>query len=136
MNFLDITEKLRELAEQYWQIDGIAVVGSYANATYRPDSDVDICVFTSDPRYFLDHLEWLNNFGEVARFSKERWGVVETLRVFYQDGWELEFNFSALSWADIPVDQGTLRVAAGGLMIVYDPTNQLRALKNHLSPPS
>ncbi|SDH44651.1 hypothetical protein SAMN04488136_11660 [Vibrio xiamenensis] len=82
---------------------------------------------------FIENTEWAKNFGEIVHLAQEKWGVVDTVRVFYRDGWELEFNFSSLSWAYIPVDTGTLKVVSEGFKILYDPTNCLNTLKNHVS---
>lgn len=133
MNFSEITKQLNTWGAEHSQIDGVAFVRSYANGQYKVDSDVDICIFTSVQMHFIENTEWAKNFGDVVHLSQEKWGVVDTVRVFYRDGWELEFNFSSLSWACIPIDSGTLKVVSEGFKILYDPTNCLNTLKNHVS---
>ncbi len=58
----------------------------------------------------------------------EDWGIVTSIRVFYTDGKEVEFGVAPLKWADLPVDTGTQRVVADGMMILDDKRGMLKGL--------
>lgn len=108
---------------------GVALVGSYARDAATQESDVDIMVLTTNVKDYFRNKNWASQFGLVKKTEVERWGKVETLRAFYEDGRELEFNFSAPDWAGIPVDPGTHRVVSDGMLILLDSQGILKALQ-------
>jgi hypothetical protein len=71
--------------------------------------------------------------GDVDEFKAEDWGKVTTLRAFYQGGLEVEYNFSAPDWADVPVDAGTRRVVSDGMRILFDLQGILKRLQEAVS---
>jgi hypothetical protein len=72
---------------------------------------------------------WLNTFGQVASITDEDWGMVQSRRTFYSDGFEIEFSITTPQWASIdPLDEGTRRVIADGAQIIYDPDSIAAAL--------
>jgi hypothetical protein len=111
---------------------GLAIVGSYARGEQNSASDVDVCLFVESPKRFFDDQEWVDNFGRLDTKKVENWGVVQTLRVFYRDGFEVEFNYCDLNWAKIPVDPNTYKVVADGMDILFDPTGALKTLQDHV----
>lgn len=111
-------------------IEGVALVGSYARGTATENSDVDLIILTSEPVRYLESQDWLHLFGEIERSKNETWGDVKTIRATYKTGLEVEYNFSAPSWAAVPVDAGTLQVLNDGMKILYDPTGILDVLRN------
>ena len=111
-------------------IEGIALVGSYARGTATENSDVDLIILTSKRARYLENHDWLSLFGEIERSSNETWGDVKTIRATYKTGLEIEYNFSTPSWAAVPIDAGTRRVLNDGMKILYDPTGILDALRN------
>ena len=113
-------------------VDGIAIVGSYARGAQKPDSDIDAVIFCREPEKYIYDQSWVKQFGDASEVSSETWGVVQTIRVFFNAGLEIEFNFSTIAWADIPVDPGTNRVVSGGIEILHDPTGQLGRLKREV----
>jgi predicted nucleotidyltransferase len=113
-------------------IEGVALVGSYARGTATEDSDVDLMILTSAPTRYLRNQDWLRLFGELEQATTETWGCVETVRAIYETGLEIEYNFSAPSWAGVPVDSGTLRVVNDGLKILFDPKGKFDALQKAL----
>ncbi|MEM9490354.1 MAG: hypothetical protein AAGC55_14505, partial [Myxococcota bacterium] len=62
-------------------------------------------------------------YGTVVTIHRERWGVVESLRVEYVDGIEFEFTIGAQNWANMPLDSGTLAVLSKGARVLYDTPN-------------
>ncbi|MBK7890150.1 MAG: HIT domain-containing protein [Bdellovibrionales bacterium] len=128
-DFKDLIAKVTRWAEDQSGILGAMLVGSYAHGTARPDSDVDLMLFTSDPSIWLKTTDWLSQFGQVEKVEREQWGSVTSLRVYYRDSFEVEFNFASLLWASIdPVDAETLRVVSDGVRVLYDPHGALKRL--------
>lgn len=119
---------LTRWAELDSRLLAVALVGSHARGTARPDSDVDVLLLTASPDAFFADTSWLTHFGAVARSSEERWGRVRTLRVWLGDGTELELNFATPDWAAPPLDPGTRRVLAGGFRLVFDRDHCFSAL--------
>ena len=117
-------------------IEGVALVGSYARDAATEESDFDLIILTTKVAKYFQNQSWLSQFGDVEDSKVEDWGRVTSLRAFYENGLEVEFNFSTPDWADIPMDAGTYRVVTGGMIIVYDPQCVLRALQQGISPPA
>jgi len=113
-------------------IEGVALVGSYARGTATEDSDVDLMILTTDSTRYLKNHDWLSLFGEVKESRNETWGCVETVRATYRTSFEIEYNFSAPSWAGIPIDSGTRRVVTDGIKILFDPKRKFDALQKAL----
>src|SRR5688572_8123937 len=112
-------------AQQRPGITAVALVGSFARGTARPDSDVDLVVIADDPTSYLADTEWARAFGSVERMKREDWGAVQSLRVFYASGLEVEFGLASLQWASTrPVDEESARVMRDGAVILVD--KQLR----------
>lgn len=110
-------------------IAGVLLVGSFARGTAHAESDVDLVIMGANPDDYLTDIAWLHLFGEVTRLEHEDWGLVQSLRVFYQDGLEVEFGLTAPIWAEIdPLDEGTRRVVADGAWILVDKDSRLAAL--------
>lgn len=63
----------------------------------------------------------------------EDWVKAKSVRVFFENGDEVEFSFSGKSWADInPIDEGTRRVMVDGHKIIYDPNSLVLKLSDKL----
>jgi predicted nucleotidyltransferase len=106
-------------------IEGVGLVGSHARGTATEESDVDLLILTRKrERYFLDQT-WVSLFGEIERSQVEDWGKVESLRIHYRNGLEVECGFATPEWARSPIDEGTLRVVSAGMKILYDPNGLL-----------
>jgi hypothetical protein len=112
----------------------VAVIGSHARGTARPDSDLDIVLLTTDPARYLSAVEWAGRFGPIRSTRREDWGAIQSLRVFYEGGREVEFGVGSPAWAGVePVDPGTRRAAAGGLPILFERDGVLTALLDALA---
>jgi ribosomal protein S18 acetylase RimI-like enzyme len=122
-------EKVRQWACTEDKILALALVGSHARQQARPDSDIDFVIISDNIALLEKNVLWLNRFGTVKRQAKEKWGNVTTIRVFYTDGQEIEFGLTSKSWAAIPVNAGTIRVVADGIVILKDPDKILDKLK-------
>ena len=99
----------------------LVLVGSHARGEAGPDSDLDLVVLTTRPRERVERPDWVGRFGGVARVLGEDWGRVQSLRVFYESGLEVEFGVALPDWATEP-DKGTRAVVRKGLRVLWDPT--------------
>jgi predicted nucleotidyltransferase len=126
----DFVGEVTQWAEERPDIVGLAMVGSHARDAGRPDSDVDLVVLCADPSSLVHRDDWTARFGEVRDVGMEDYGAVRSLRVFYQDGLEVEFGITDSTWARVPLDAGTRKVISDGIRILYDPRGLLREAKN------
>ena len=109
-------------------VHAVALVGSHARGSARPDSDIDVVVVVQDPKTYLNDTSWTSMFGNVARAVVENWGNVTSLRVFYSDGPEVEFGFTTDAWCHLPPDPGTRAVVQAGCVVLFDRAQMLSAL--------
>lgn len=116
---------------RYPEIAAIALFGSHARGTARPDSDIDILILTADIERFFTDDDYISNIGRFRYARRENWcGLLETIRAFYrQENGNLEFNLALPSWADLPVNNDARRIAKDGMKILYDPQGILEKLQ-------
>jgi hypothetical protein len=126
-------EMFRRWASEQPDVKAVALVGSHARDAGTEDSDVDLLILTTDVANHFKDQSWLALFGEVARSCEEDWGKVTSLRTFYRDGLEVEYGFSTLEWANFPIDAGSFRVVADGMIGLYDPLSILRSVQQAVS---
>lgn len=101
-------------------IQAVALVGSYARDAAREDSDIDLVLLVDDPAQYLRNTAWTGQFGAVERQQVEDYGKVTSLRVFYQDGPEVEFGLTTPDWAALPLDEGPRQVISDGMVALYE----------------
>ena len=108
---------------------GVALVGSWAHGTARPDSDVDVVVVSSDPERRAAAGDWPTDLRAAPVLRRRRWGVLIETRLGLPDGLQVEVGVVPESWTRTdPPDPGTARVVSDGMRIVYDPSGRLAAL--------
>lgn len=128
MNVPALLEAVISWAERTRSVDAVALVGSYARGTARVDSDVDLVILSDSPEHLFDG-EWLAEFGVTESWLREDYGMVQSIRVVYVYGLEVEFGISRPSWANVPLDPGTRSVVASGCRILYDPKGMLQEVE-------
>jgi len=101
-------------------VQAIALVGSYARGAARDDSDIDLVVLTDQPRKYLDDLIWVERFGVIKKHQTEDYGKLISLRVWYQNGVEVEYGITTPDWAASPLDAGTRRVIQDGMSVLFE----------------
>jgi len=112
-------------------VHGVALVGSWARATARPDSDVDVVVLTTGPQAYAITSDWIAGAcGEDAPVLRTAaWGPLVERRLLLSSGLEVEFGFVRPAWAAVlPADPGTARVVRGGCRPLHDPHGLLARL--------
>ncbi|MGD8553820.1 MAG: nucleotidyltransferase domain-containing protein [Anaerolineales bacterium] len=101
-------------------LEAIALVGSRARGEAGADSDVDLILIHSNPEALLENTDWVAAFGVPSSVEKEDWGKVTSLRVFYQEGLEVEYGVADPDWASNPMDAGDSSVIRSGLIVLYE----------------
>jgi len=101
------------------------LVGSHARGQARPDSDIDLVFICDDSAKFLESDEWINQFGSYKSINREDWGNVQTRRVFFDSGLEVEFNFTDKEWTKLLLDTGTKAVLENGYQVLVGKLNLL-----------
>lgn len=101
-------------------VQGIALVGSYARGAPRDDSDIDLVILTEQPKTYLDDIKWAERFGGVEKHQTEDYGKLTSARVWYQNGVEVEYGFTTPDWAAIPLDAGTREVILAGIIVLFE----------------
>jgi predicted nucleotidyltransferase len=120
-------EHIRDFLDAFiaWASDqpdmqGIALVGSYARGEARDDSDIDLVILTDQPRKYLVHIQWAERFGTIEKHQSEDYGKLSSLRVWYRDGVEMEYGITTPDWAAFPLDAGTREVIRGGMIVLFE----------------
>ena len=101
-------------------MQAVALVGSYARGEARDDSDIDLVILTERPEKYLENTKWTEKFGAVERQQIENYGKLTSLRVWYQNGFEVEYGITTPDWAATPLDAGTQEVMRGGMTALFE----------------
>jgi predicted nucleotidyltransferase len=114
---------------------GVALVGSYASGKAHEGSDVDFVVVVENVGAYLSDDRWLGSFGDVESVENEDYGLVQSRRVRYGGGLEVEWGLADRRWLSTePLDTGTAKVVAAGMRIVYDPHGRIANLARACEP--
>jgi hypothetical protein len=113
-----------------WAVDqasivSLALVGSRARGNARADSDVDFVIQCTRPARYVEEQTWISEFGVAQSVSIEDWGIVQSLRVFYEDGPEVEYGITSPEWVTFPLDEGTITVLRDGVVVLLDRDGRL-----------
>jgi predicted nucleotidyltransferase len=101
-------------------IHAVTLIGSGAGKTATEVSDVDLIVVVSFPNNYLKYRQWTSLFGNVVRDKTEVYGKCTSLRVWYDEGMEVEYGFVDESWAALPVDAGTRKIVSDGMKVMFE----------------
>jgi len=123
MTIWSFLDKVKRYAEENDMINAVVLVGSYARGEEREDSDVDLTIISTTPKLLIEDAEFVNDFGKVTKVQKENYGMVTSIRAWYEDGMEVEFGVTSPLWISKPLDEGTLKVLKDGYRVVLDKRN-------------
>ena len=118
-----IIQKLKIFSEKTRHVKSILIVGSYARVTNRNDSDLDVIIITSEKDEMVANQQFVEFFGEVKKKQTEYYGACTSIRVWYEEGQEVEFGLVTPSWMDRPFDEGTKKVLSDGYKVIDDKEN-------------
>lgn len=120
-------EHIREFVDAFvaWasaqaDVQAIALVGSYARAAARDDSDIDLVILTDQPEKYLEDVVWAEQFGEIENSQSEDYGKLISLRVWYRGSYEVEYGITTPDWVALPLDTGTARVINDGMLVLFE----------------
>ena len=112
-------------ASAHEDVQAVALVGSYARGEARDDSDIDLVLLTDEPQTYLEDLRWTERFGLVEKHQTEDYGKLISIRIWYQNGVEVEYGITTPDWAALPLDAGTRKVMRGGMIVLFERGNLL-----------
>ncbi len=107
-------------AQESADIEALVLVGSWARGQNRPNSDIDLVILTEKQMDYVQGHGFAARFGKVKSAENEDWGACQSVRVFYEDGPEVEFGFVKPSWLALPLDPGTAGVLRDGYRFLVD----------------
>lgn len=113
-------------------VQAVALVGSYARGETSEGSDVDLVILTSNVDKYLRDRSWISVFGKFTGCLEEDYGIVTSVRTFYESGLEVQYSFTTPDWAETPIDAGTLRVVREGMKAVYDPQGIIDRMRREI----
>jgi len=116
----DFIDPFVEWASSQADMQAVALVGSYARAAARDDSDIDLVILTDIPEKYLENVTWVEQFGKIEKYQTEDYGKLISLRVWYGGSYEVEYGITTPDWAALPLDAGTQQVIDDGMLILFE----------------
>jgi len=116
-------------------LKALAVVGSWARGTARPDSDLDLVILATDLQRYRADQTWLGDLTlpkpyRVASWRSADYGTAWSCHVGLAPSAELEITFCNPAWVCTdPIDNGTRRVVTAGFRIILDREQRLARLR-------
>lgn len=117
---IDFIEDFMRWSKRRRDIRAVALVGSYAREVATASSDVDLVIIAENPDEYLSNADWTRVFGKAITKEIEEYGKLTSLRVWYENGLEVEYGFTTRDWAMIPPDEGTRQVIDDGLRVLFE----------------
>lgn len=135
-----LIERMAAWAEAQSNIRAVLVVGSRARTEHPADawSDLDLVIFATDPRVYLDDASWAARFGEVWLSFLEETAVGGSMerRVLYRGGLDVDFSVFPVSQLDALLTGDAAAVLARGVRVVLDKDGQMRQRLSTMVPTS
>jgi 3-methyladenine DNA glycosylase AlkD len=116
----EFIEWAKRWASSQAEVQALALVGAFARGTSNETSDVDLVLLVNGPGKYLQDTDWLELFGAVTLQQVEKHGNLTSLRVWYQDGPEVNWGLTTPDWAAEPLDEGTRRVMMDGIRVLFE----------------
>ncbi len=121
--------KLKEFSMNDNHIESAIIVGSYARGTNTENSDLDICLITTNKNEMVENPDFVKKFGAFSKMQTEYYGECTSIRVWYENGLEAEFGIVEPSWIRLPLDKGTRKVLNDGYKVIVDKKNYFQNLE-------
>jgi len=119
----EFLEQVRIWGNQTDDISAVILVGSHARGVARPDSDIDLVIVAEYPERYILEQSWLEVFGQTVKTRHEDWGLVQSLRVWFESSLEVEFGFTTKEWIAEPLDEGTRIVLDDSYRFIINKVN-------------
>lgn len=119
MDVESFLQRVIDWAKTQSGVASVALVGSHARGEASSSSDVDLVLRCELPETFTRDPTWASAFGAVDHSELEDWGRVQSVRVWYSDGLEVEYGFTDLHWGTEPADRATRQVIRDGYRELY-----------------
>lgn len=123
MTIWSFLDKVKTYAEESDMINSVVLVGSYAREEAKEDSDINLVIISTTPRLLLEDENFINEFGKVTKVQKENYGRVTSIRVWYENNMEVEFQVTSPLWISRPLDEDALKVLKDGYRVILDKRN-------------
>ena len=94
----ELINLLKTAADFDNRIESIVVIGSYARGTHTEESDIDLCIITTEKEALLKDYNFFAQFGMILKMQTEYYGACTSVRVWYKNGSEVEFGIVEPSW--------------------------------------
>jgi predicted nucleotidyltransferase len=117
---IDFIEDFMRWSTKRKDIRAVGLVGSYAREGMQPGSDVDLVIITEAPQKYLIQTDWTRVFGRPIAKKVEDYGRLTSLRVWYENGLEIEYGFTTREWIQTPLDEGTKQVIDDGMRVLFE----------------
>ena len=117
---IDFIEDFMRWATRRKDIRAAALVGSYAREELEKDSDVDLVIITRTPERYITNTEWARVFGRPITKNIEEYGKVTSLRIWYENGLEIEYGFTNREWIQSLSKDKLKQVTNDGLRILFE----------------
>ena len=125
--------EFKEWSEYQNDIKGVAVVGSYARGEYNSKSDIDIVIISTNKEFTLSIIQSDFHYSGIKSCSLEEWGILTSLRVFYDNGLEVEYGVVTDQWVIEPLDEGTKNVVNNGFKILTEKENTFYGITKYVN---
>jgi uncharacterized protein len=120
---------LRRWAQGRPDVVAVGLVGSWARSDARMASGVDVLLLTEERAPYPEDDAWVREVGRVEFVWTWRWETVTRRRLVLPSELEVELGVVPPSWAVTdPVDEGTRRIVADGVSVLYAPKRILAGL--------
>ena len=110
-------------------VRALALVGSHVTEQAGPKSDIDFVILCDDKSKLTNDTAWVQQFGKVTSCTREEWGTVTSVRVFYSDRQEIEFGLAPPDWVELTFGDKIPEGASDRIKILLDDSNLLGKLR-------
>lgn len=117
---IDFIEDFMRWATKRKDIRATALVGSYAREELEKDSDVDLVIITETPQKYITNTEWARVFGKPITKKVEEYGKLTSLRIWYENGLEIEYGFTTRDWIQSLSEDEMELITEDGLRVLFE----------------
>jgi predicted nucleotidyltransferase len=118
---IDFIEDFMRWATKRKDIRAAALVGSYAREELEKDlSDVDLVIITETPQKYVSNTEWTRVFGKPITKKVEEYGKLTSLRIWYENGLEIEYGFATREWIEKVSENDLKQITNDGLRVLFE----------------